>query len=130
MECTSKGTVEALVHDEVDARSARSQPKRPTPAEAAAVAPPPSAPAQPRGFYCASSAATPEAGMCTRAKADCARLRDAAVAAIADLGTCALVEVAHCFDAEPGDERCAPAAEGCAAQRERAGARNDCRETR
>lgn len=130
VECVSKGTVEALVHDEVDTRSARSQPRRPKTIEATAVAPLPQDPAQPRGFYCASSAATPEAGICTRAKADCARLRDAAVAAIADLGACALVEVAHCFDAGPGDERCAPAVEGCASQRERAGARNDCRETR
>lgn len=124
IDCTSKGTVEALIHDEVEDRSARSKPKR---AETKAAEP---APPQARGYYCASSEATPAVGMCARDKSDCTRARDAAIAVVADLGTCTLVETAQCFEAAPGEERCAPTVEGCAAQRERAGAVNECREAK
>ncbi len=68
-----------------------------------------------RGHFCATSAS---AGLCAREKADCETARDAALAAVADLGTCTLVESAHCFDAT-GRERCFPTAEQCAARSER-----------
>lgn len=66
----------------------------------------------PRGFFCSSSAATPAAGFCTREKADCQRARDAALAAVADLDECKLVETAFCYIAG-GTERCTPTMETC-----------------
>lgn len=83
---------------------------------------------RPRGFYCASSATASAAGLCTREKADCARARDAAIGLIADITECGLVESALCFDVKPGELRCSPTAESCAAQRERAGVASECRE--
>jgi len=65
-----------------------------------------------RGFYCAASAS---AGFCAREKADCVTARDAALAAVPEIGECVLVETAHCFDAD-GRERCFPIAELCAAR--------------
>lgn len=118
------GTVEALIHGEVGERSARSRPRRPTPTPAVAE------PARPRGFFCASSEATPSASICTRDKTDCTRAREAAAAVVADLGECALVESARCFEVEAGEERCAPTADGCASQRERAGVEDDCNDVR
>jgi hypothetical protein len=124
IECTSKGAVEALIQDEVAARSARSHPKRARAKTAEAETP------QARGFYCASSASTPAAGMCAREKPDCMRARDLALTVVADLETCELVETAQCFDVGPGDQRCAPTVEGCAAQRERTTTENDCHEAK
>lgn len=63
-----------------------------------------------RGHFCAISTTV---GLCARDKADCTAARDAAVAAVADLGECVLVETAHCFDVD-GRERCFPTAEQCA----------------
>lgn len=121
VDCTSMGAVEALIHREVEQRSAHATPRPTKPVPAAAE------PARPRGFYCASSPTTPAAGLCTRDKADCARAREAAAGVVADLAECALTETAHCFDAKPGDERCVPSAEACAAQRERLGGSGECR---
>jgi hypothetical protein len=75
---------------------------------------PPASPA-PRGFHCASSAARPAAGFCTRETADCQRARDAALASVTDLGECQIVEAAFCY-AAPSGERCAPTMEACAEQ--------------
>jgi hypothetical protein len=86
--------------------------------------------AQPRGFFCASSATAVAAGLCARGKADCTRARDAAVAVIADMTECTLVETVQCFDAKLGDLRCSPTMESCAAQRERAAVPGECREER
>jgi len=84
--------------------------RKPTPA-----ADPQSPP--PRGFFCATSAAQPNAGFCTREKVDCERAHDAASAAVTDLSTCAIVETAWCV----GD-RCAPTKEACDAAAQRVGA--------
>lgn len=94
------------------------------------VAPPPSpvpsstrppAPA-PRGFYCASSPSLASVGACARAKDACLRASAVLAAATPDLSRCALVETAYCFDAGSGDaeDSCAPTADACAIQRERA----------
>lgn len=95
-----------------------------------APVPPPAPATSPRGFYCASSSAAVAAGLCARDKADCKRARDAALAVITDITECALVETAHCFEPTPGDARCSPTAESCAAQRERAGATSPCAEAK
>jgi hypothetical protein len=86
-------------------------------AMAPSSAPPPAPPGfQPvpvlRGFFCASSAASPAAGFCVREKADCQRARDAAIVAVADLDECRLVETAFCHVAG-GLERCAPTMDIC-----------------
>lgn len=85
--------------------------KAETPAQAATPAPP----APPRGHFCSTSASQPTASFCARQKTDCETARDAAIAAIADLGACTLTETASCFEAE-GRERCYPSAEACAAR--------------
>lgn len=103
--------------------------------EVAVVRPQPPRPAQPaqppapRGYFCASSPSAVAAGLCTREKSDCVRARDAALALITDMTECALVETAQCFDAN-GAQRCSPSVEACDAQRQRAGATNDCKETK
>jgi hypothetical protein len=71
----------------------------------------------PRGFYCSASPTAPLAGICTRQKTECARMRD--MVSAADMTECALVETAWCFDMKPGDERCAPVEAACDAQRRR-----------
>lgn len=127
-------SVEQLARDERIDRAKRERLQR----EAAVVrtpppVPPPSQP-PPRGHFCATSAGTPNAGLCAREKSDCQRARDAVLAAVADMTECALVETAWCFDAGPGDERCVPTTEGCAAARARHETTvapapvNDCRE--
>lgn len=72
-------------------------------------------PPPPRGYFCASSASAPNAGFCTREKADCLRSREAALAAVADLAACRLVEGAFCYEAS-GAERCAPTMAACTAR--------------
>jgi hypothetical protein len=94
-------------------------PEEPSRAAPSAVGPNPStppplvpAPPAPRGYYCSSSTAKPVAGFCTREKADCQRVRDAARAAVTDLAECRLVEAAFCHVAD-GSEQCAPTMETC-----------------
>jgi hypothetical protein len=65
-----------------------------------------------RGFYCASSAATASASLCTKDRAACESARSAAVGFVPDLSPCALVEVAWCV----GDQ-CAASTEACEARR-------------
>lgn len=81
----------------------------------AATPTPNSAPAAPRGFFCANSPTQPNASVCTREKRDCETAADAIAGAVADIGKCTLVETAHCFDAG-GRERCFPTAETCGAR--------------
>lgn len=100
-DCESKGAIELQIHSDVKHRAATAK-------KTAPVERPPAATA--RGYFCATSAT---AGLCAREKRDCLVARDAAVAAVPDLGSCALVEAAFCFDAG-GRERCFPTAEQCA----------------
>lgn len=103
--CQSKGTVEKLVHAEVERRTAG---KSPRVAKVQAKAEIKEAP-QPRGYFCAVSK---ESGFCARHKHDCTAARDAAIATVADLSECTLTESAHCFDVD-GRERCFPSKELC-----------------
>ena len=96
--CSSKGSVEQLIHSEVEKRTRGKIAKITAAAKSA-----------PRGYFCASS---PAAGLCAREKTDCEAARDAAMGAGAVLSACALVEAAHCFDAD-GRERCFPTSELC-----------------
>lgn len=102
-DCETKGVVEQLIHTEVEKRIRAGVPAR-FDATAKEI--------QPRGHFCASSTNT---GFCARERADCVTARDAAIAAIPDIGECALVETAHCFDSA-GRERCFPTTEICAAR--------------
>jgi hypothetical protein len=106
VDCTSRGAVELMIHEQIAARGASANAPAP---QKGPVAGQPSAP---RGFYCSSSVASPAAGFCVRDKADCQRARDAASAAVADLDECRLVEKAWCFTAA-GAERCAPGMATC-----------------
>ncbi len=120
IDCYSTGVVEEIIHSEIEERAPRVRSVAPVPTVAAV---------QPRGFYCASSPSAAAAGICARAKVDCVRARDAALALIADMTECTLVETAQCFSVD-GTERCAPSFEACQAQRQRAGATDDCGEVR
>ncbi len=68
--------------------------------------------AAPRGFFCAISPSAARSGFCMRERSDCESTRDVAIAGTSDLAPCALVEFAHCFDAD-GRERCFPTADTC-----------------
>jgi hypothetical protein len=103
VDCESKGIVEATIHSEIEKRIREGTTTKQIEA--------PASPA-PRGHFCATSAT---AGMCTRDRGDCEAAREAALAAVPDLGACTLVEVAYCFDAT-GHERCFPTAEQCGAR--------------
>ena len=59
----------------------------------------------PRGFVCAQSRKQPAADTCAREKRDCDAARDAAIAAVSDLGECSVVETAHCFDNNEREQR-------------------------
>lgn len=72
----------------------------------------PATPAPPRGYFCASSPSAARSGFCMREKSDCESTRDVALDGTPDLAPCALVEAAHCFDAN-GRERCFPTADTC-----------------
>ncbi|HEY4181103.1 MAG TPA: hypothetical protein VGM90_29870 [Kofleriaceae bacterium] len=69
-------------------------------------------PAEPRGFYCTTSDASPNDGRCTRDKGDCEQGRDLALASTPDLGECTLVEDATCFSTQ-----CYPTGDACDAAR-------------
>jgi len=77
----------------------------------------------PRGFYCSASPSNAAAGFCVRDKAECARTRDLSIAALPDLGECALTERAWCVS-----DLCFPAREACDARRARTGIADDCKE--
>ena len=120
VDCVSKGTIERLIHREVASRSAQAERRAPKVTPARAKAPPP------RGHFCAVSATTPSAGLCTRKKADCARSRDAVLAVVADLAECTLVEEAWCYADDDDAEHCYPAEAGCADQQQRMAALDAC----
>lgn len=83
-------------------------------------------PAEPRGFYCSASEASPDIGFCVREKSECLHMRDVSIAAVNDLTQCALVESAWCFG-----KRCAVTHEACRAELQRAqGDEIDCVEER
>jgi hypothetical protein len=103
-DCESKGVVEGVIHHEIESRIRAAVPAQVRQIEK------PTAPAQPRGHFCATSAA---AGLCARERGDCEAAREVALAAVPDLTACALVEVARCFD-DAGREHCFPTAEQCA----------------
>lgn len=104
-------------------REAAQRPKQPDPVAAAA--------SPPRGFFCASSPSVPGAGLRARERSACEQARDAAAAAVPDLGACVLVETAWCFALEHGaGDRCAATQAGCAEQLGRAGATGECEERR
>jgi hypothetical protein len=70
----------------------------------------------PRGFFCSSSQARPDVGLCTRQKADCASARELAAAGVPDLTDCQLLETAWCTDTT-----CGPSAVTCEGARARKG---------
>lgn len=110
---------DAAARDQANGESdAPSERPRTPPAPAPAPSPPKPAPnssVPPRGFFCASSAAAPDAGFCEREEAACQRAREAALAAVADLDACRLVESAFCHEVD-GAERCAPTMAACTAR--------------
>lgn len=65
----------------------------------------------PRGHFCAANATT---AVCAREKSDCEGGRNAALAAVRDLGTCTLVESVYCFG--DGVPRCSTTLDMCKAQ--------------
>lgn len=81
--------------------------------------------AAPRGFFCASSSGS-AVSVCARERAVCEQARGVTIGVVPDLASCALVELAYCFDAGSGDdlERCAATAASCALQRDTAIADN------
>jgi hypothetical protein len=104
IDCTSRGSIETTIHNEVAARAnKRAMVEEPVPT--------------PRGFYCAAGATV---SICTRRQVDCDSARGAIVAAVPDVTPCAPAEAAWCFDAGSG-ERCSATSEACAAQRASAG---------
>lgn len=90
-------------------------PARNAPVETTLAAAPPPSPEKPRGHFCASSFTQPSASLCAREKSDCQAARDAALAVVADLSECTLLETAHCFETD-GRERCFPTPEACSAR--------------
>jgi hypothetical protein len=68
---------------------------------------------RPRGYFCSSSPSNSNAGFCTRAKAVCETARDAAMAAVPDLTSCALTELAYC---RLDTEQCRPTQAACEAE--------------
>lgn len=115
VDCSSTGAVESEVQRQVDSMAAQNEarsPRNTPPVNERNTEPV----AERRGFFCASSPGNAAAGFCVRDKAECGRIRDVSVAAVADLTACTLVETAWCF----GD-RCAPTEEACREQSDRAG---------
>lgn len=128
IDCVSTGAVEQMIHQQVQRGGlALESRKKSTKRQAPVIQAPASVPAH-RGFYCATSTVSPAAGFCVRAKADCARTRDAAIVAVPDLTECALVETAWCMRIAADDDRCFPAEDVCGAAVVRLGATAECRE--
>lgn len=118
VDCVSKGAVEKVVHQAVRARSGQARAKAQKPAQTSV--------SEPRGHFCASSAATPDAGLCTRRKGDCARARDAILAVVPDASECSLTETAWCYVDDDDLEHCFLTAPGCATQATRMAAPEAC----